>query len=218
MLITGTDYFQLDAGNEWVLHNEAHPERTTTITVGRARRGSVVMKFVKNHPDTYHGFINTNLRWWVTIGPHWIYPKNGTPGNPEHIRIDRATGAEHVRIWLSADKYPDAPACFLCPSGEFSVPSERRSGFSYYARYPNGYEGSSPDGLWWVRWDLVKDDVLRVRFDETYVDQPGAIYEDWLLRKNHGLIAIQQWNDAERTSLLRRVAEPSPPSAQLFLL
>jgi hypothetical protein len=216
MLITGTDYFQLDVGNEWILHNEAYPERITTISIGRARRGSVIMRFEKNHPDTYHGFIDTNLLWWVMTGRQWIYPKNGTPGNPDDIRIDRATGKEHLRLWLST-KDSDAPACFLCPTGEFAVPSERRGTFSYFARYPNGYEGTADNGLWWVRWDLLKEDVLRIRFDESYSDRAEAIYEDWILRRRHGLICIQQWNDAERTSLLRRITEAARPEP-IFIL
>jgi hypothetical protein len=213
--INGAEFFQLVPGNVWVMKNDAFPERITTVSVVLDRDGPITMHFDKNHPDTYHGAdgTNNNLIWFITPGPTWFHAgnSNGTDAVgdafPDDIRIDRDTGLEAWRIWLRS-LTPGVPACYLLPVDDFAVPSEKTASFQYFARSASGFEGWSAVGKWRVRWDLVEADVLRIRFDETYATLPETdIFEDWYLRRGHGLIAIQQWRDAARTQFRRRISE-----------
>jgi hypothetical protein len=213
--VNGAEFFQLVPGNVWVLKNEEFPERITTVSVVRERDGAIAMHFDKNHPDTYHGAdgTNNNLIWFITQGPTWFHAgnSNGTDAvgdaYPDDIRIDRETGVEVWRIWLRS-LTPGVPVSFLVQVGDFAVPSEKTGSFQYFARSASGFEGWSQVGTWRVRWDLADRELLRIRFDETYATFPESnIFEDWYLRRGHGLIAIQQWHDAARTQFRRRISE-----------
>jgi hypothetical protein len=213
--VNGAEFFQLVPGNAWVLKNEEFPDRITTVSVVRERDGAISMHFDKNHPDTYHGAdgTNNNLIWFITQGRTWFHAgnSNGTDAVgdafPDDIRVDRATGIEAWRIWLQS-LTPNVPACFLLQVGDFAVPSETTGGFQYFARNAAGFEGWSAVGTWRVRWDLQDRELLRIRFDETYAEAPEAdVFEDWSLRRGHGLVAIQQWHDAARTQFRRRISE-----------
>jgi hypothetical protein len=213
--VNGAEFFQLVPGNVWGLKNDQFPDRITTVSVVRERDGAISMHFDKNHPDTYHGAdgTNNNLIWFITQGRTWFHAgnSNGTDAVgdafPDDIRVDRATGLEAWRIWLQS-LTPNVPACFLLQVGDFAVPSETTGGFQYFARNAAGFEGWSAVGTWRVRWDLQDREVLRIRFDETYAEAPEAdVFEDWYLRRGHGLVAIQQWHDAARTQFRRRISE-----------
>jgi hypothetical protein len=214
--INGAEFFQLVPGKTWTLKNVEYPERVTRISVEQTNGGPIVMRFEKNHPDTYHGAdgTNNNLIWFVTQGAKWIRAgnSNGDDGvgdaYPDDIRVSRETGREVWRTWLQT-LTPGVPACYLVPTGDFTVPSSKTASFRYYARnQETGWEGYSLVGTWRVRWDLVTPDVLRIRFDESYAAQGGAgVFEDWYLRRGHGLIRIDQWYDSGRTQLRRGIAE-----------
>lgn len=217
-IINGAEFFQLVPGSVWTLRNEAFPDRVTTVSVRWTRGGTLAMHFDKNHPDTYHGGdgTNNNLTWFVTVGAQWIHAGNSNGDDavgdayPDDLRFSRDTGLEAWRIWLQS-LTPGLPACFLAPSGDFTVPSEKTESYRYFARYsPTGGESWSEVGTWRVRWDLVEPDVLRIRFDESYAALGDAgVFEDWFLRRSHGLIAIQQWHDTERTRFRRRISDGS---------
>jgi hypothetical protein len=212
--INGAEFFQLVPGNVWVLKNDEFPDRVTTVSVVRDQAGPITMRFDKNHPDTYHGAdgTNNNLIWFITPGPTWFHAgnSNGTDAVgdafPDDIRIDRATALEAWWIWLRS-LTAGVPACFLLPVGDFAVPSEKTASYQYFARSAAGFEGWSAVGTWRVRWDLVENDVLRIRFDETYALAPAAdVFEDWYLLRGYGLIAIRQWRDAARTEFRRGIS------------
>lgn len=216
-MVNGAEYFNLVPGTTWTLRNEQYPERITTITVegeGRQRRGgALTLVFRKNHQDTYHGAgKNNNLIWYVTKGETWIKAGNSNGSDavgdafPDDIRYDRTTGERIWNIWLHSLS-ADLPACYLAPAGNFEVPSQRTGYYQYFAKYvPNGWTGWSAVGMWRVRWSMWQSDVLLVQFDETYPDGSG-VYEDWYLRRGHGLIGIRQYTDASRETLKLSVWE-----------
>jgi len=216
--VVGAEYLPLEPGRVWVLSNEEHPERVTTVSVELTKSGALTMNFRKNHPDTYHGADGTNndLIWFVTDGPTWIHAGNSNGDDavgdayPDDIRVSRDTGLPVWYIWLRS-LTPQVPACYLIPRGSFGVPSSAHSQTQYFARQlATGWEGWSAVGDWNVRWDLVGPELLRVRFDETYADGTG-VYEDWYLRRGVGLVGIRQWFDAARTSFRRGVASEVIP-------
>jgi hypothetical protein len=210
-IVIGDEFFPHNPGRTWILRNEIYPERVTTISM-ILKDGALAMFFQKNHPDTYHGAegTNNNLIWFLSDDRGWIYPGN-TNGSesPDDIRVSRDTGKEVIRIWL--DTTDPTPVCFLIRSGSFSVPSDARGTFKYKAQYSTGFTGWSEPGLWWVRWDLVSPDLLRIRFDETYSTNTSGIYEDWYLRRGVGLVGIRQWYDANRTSYRRGISSEVLP-------
>lgn len=202
--ITGTDYLPLNPGRRWTLYNEQYPDRITTITITSDGH----MYFEKNHPDTYHGFRNTNLLWSVTDNGRYIFgaDENDTStGTPDDIRYDRATGNPSIFVWMHTLTL-GIPPNVLIPSGSFKVPSDFHSNSSYHIKFLDGsFEGDSPVCDWYVRWSLKSNNDLLVQFNETYVSSPAFVYEDWTLRKNIGIVEISQWNDPGRMSLIRRV-------------
>lgn len=210
--VIGAEYFPHEVGRTWVLRNEAHPERVTTISMVQ-RNGALAMWFEKNHPDTYHGAegTNNNLLWFLRDDRGWIAPGN-TAGGPDDVRISRASGRDVMHIWLRTSD--STPVCFLIPTGSLAVPSERSGTFQYTVQVmPSAYGLESAHGLWRVQWDLPTSDpsLLRIRFDETYSDGPGFVYEDWWLRRGVGLVGIRQWYDAGRTQLRRSVVAENLP-------
>lgn len=205
--INGDDYFPHNPGRTWVLKNEVYPERITTISMV-VSNGALAMYFAKNHPDTYHGFANTNLLWYLSDDRGWIYPTNTNTGEPDDIRYDRDSGKETVRTWLHTTD--STPVCFLIPSGSFTVPMEKSGTNSYYSVYANGFTGTVSGGLWFVRWSMVGE-LLRIQFNETYTDNHASIYEDWYLRRGVGIVGIRQYYDDARTSFRRGVSSEVLP-------
>lgn len=207
-MINTREFLPLNVGRQWVLANQQYPDRITTITVSVDSDGAKCLIFNKNHPDTYHGWLNRYLVWRVTEGSGGLYAGNelGTnePGTefgpyPDDQRFDIPTGEWRISVWLIGTA---TGAHILMPwqvrDGQTSVAEDSYASLDYLGN--QGYAHQQ----WNVTWKMVGAQLL-LRFDEYTYESNSWIHEDWYLDYGVGIHEISQWNDAARTSLIRRI-------------
>jgi hypothetical protein len=192
--IGGAEFFHLVPGTRWVLVDEKDSARVTMITV-EVIDGALCLRFV----STDH---SNDRILYIGEGAGFFFMGNSNGSDavgdafPDDIRLSLG-----LRLWFQGH---DGHPCPLLPSGAFTVPAEHTSPHQYFMENAEGSRWSAP-GVWRVRWDLVDSDTVCIRVDENF----GAdfYYFDWYLCRACGFTQIAWWNDAARTSRIRRIVE-----------
>jgi len=203
--VTATDYWPIVPGSRWTFRNQA----SGALTVIEATADGNSLVFTKDDPATYwEPGQNINLLWGVTSGPEGIYASDprgrwdAVDDYPDDVRTDRDTGQIVSRTWYVSR---DGRIPYMLLPASIVLPSEHHGLQRYYTVRSWGSRWSE-DISWNVRyaWSTRKGDtgILRVMFDE-YVQNP--YHEDWYFERGYGPVRIEQWLDAERTSLKLRI-------------